>query len=178
MRLSTAKYPLHGWTVLFFLQSYQVASVERGLAYFRGNLAWTKVQVGKIFCRKWHWMTRLRLWQVNIPICVPSIKLRFLNKGGSRGIGLTLATSAASLGSHVAILDVQEPETSLETLKRQFHRNFTFHKYVSNHSQYSTHYVSIRTDTDQEWMWLHKIRWRALLMRLLEYSEELTTGEC
>ncbi|KAJ5685523.1 hypothetical protein N7536_008142 [Penicillium majusculum] len=48
--------------------------------------------------------------------------------GGSRGIGLTLAKTAAALGSHVAILDVHEPETSHAQLERDYGSRFIFHR--------------------------------------------------
>ncbi|KAJ5360466.1 hypothetical protein N7517_009657 [Penicillium concentricum] len=48
--------------------------------------------------------------------------------GGSRGIGLALAKTAAALGSDVAILDVQEPETSVSQLEREYGSRFIFHR--------------------------------------------------
>ncbi|KAJ5683438.1 hypothetical protein N7462_006603 [Penicillium macrosclerotiorum] len=48
--------------------------------------------------------------------------------GGSRGIGLTLAKTAASLGSDVAILDVEEPETTLQQLENEYGSRFFFQR--------------------------------------------------
>ncbi|GKZ52070.1 hypothetical protein AbraIFM66951_010573, partial [Aspergillus brasiliensis] len=47
--------------------------------------------------------------------------------GGSRGIGLELAKITAALGSHVAILDVTEPEVSIQQLEKDYGSRFTFH---------------------------------------------------
>ncbi|KAJ5753593.1 uncharacterized protein N7511_007746 [Penicillium nucicola] len=48
--------------------------------------------------------------------------------GGSRGIGLTLAKTAAALGSDVAILDLQEPDTSLAQLEKDYGSRFIFQR--------------------------------------------------
>ncbi|PLB50095.1 short-chain dehydrogenase/reductase SDR [Aspergillus steynii IBT 23096] len=48
--------------------------------------------------------------------------------GGSRGIGLTLAQTVASLGSDVAILDVQEPETRIPELEKTYGTRFSFER--------------------------------------------------
>lgn len=49
-------------------------------------------------------------------------------EGGSRGIGLELAKTAAALGSDIAILDVQEPEESLAQLEKDHGPRFIFHR--------------------------------------------------
>lgn len=49
-------------------------------------------------------------------------------EGGSRGIGLTLAKTAAALGSDIAILDVQKPEESLAQLEKDHGPRFIFHR--------------------------------------------------
>ena len=54
--------------------------------------------------------------------------LIFFEPRGSRGIGLELAKTTAALGSHVAILDVVEPEVSVQQLERLYGSNFTFHR--------------------------------------------------
>ncbi|OQE12658.1 hypothetical protein PENVUL_c001G04688 [Penicillium vulpinum] len=48
--------------------------------------------------------------------------------GGSRGIGLALAKTAAALGSDVAILDVHEPETSVSQLETDYGSRFIFQR--------------------------------------------------
>ena len=65
-------------------------------------------------------------------ICVPSIfQIKALTPrqpGGSRGIGLGFARTAAALGSDVAILDVEEPDTSLDQLQNDYGTRFFFHR--------------------------------------------------
>ncbi|KAJ5396556.1 hypothetical protein N7509_004669 [Penicillium cosmopolitanum] len=48
--------------------------------------------------------------------------------GGSRGIGLELAKTAAALGSDIAILDVREPDESIAQLQEAYGSRFVFHQ--------------------------------------------------
>jgi NAD(P)-dependent dehydrogenase (short-subunit alcohol dehydrogenase family) len=48
--------------------------------------------------------------------------------GGSRGIGLHLGESIASLGGDVAVLDIIEPQKSFEALEQRYGTKFKFYK--------------------------------------------------
>lgn len=49
-------------------------------------------------------------------------------QGGSRGIGLALAKTVAALGSDVALLDVEEPEESIDQLEKYYGSRFIYHQ--------------------------------------------------
>lgn len=74
-------------------------------------------------------MAKLLLSQVSTtPNYINENMLTVSTQGGARGIGLTLAKTAAALGSDITILDVQEPDTSLAQLERDYGSRFVFHR--------------------------------------------------
>ncbi|KAL4876840.1 hypothetical protein BJY04DRAFT_231292 [Aspergillus karnatakaensis] len=51
-----------------------------------------------------------------------------MSTGGARGIGLTLAETAAGLGSDVALLDVLQPEHDLAELEKTYGTRFRYYR--------------------------------------------------